>query len=124
MTTPTFINSRLFLKQLKTRVEIIMKLLIYSFVLLQCILLFGCMNPSSSEPHRQIVKGSGTVEDYWNVRNGVDTYNFGQQGGIGPADFGFTVGDKVYFEAELIYSKGNAQGGTTYWCTIITMREG
>ena len=100
-----------------------MKLLIYTFVLLQCILLFGCENPSSSEHHKRIVEGFGYVE-YSNVRNGTDTYNFGQQGGIGPDDFGFTNGAFVYFEAELIYSKRNAQGGTTYWCTLITMREG
>ena len=60
---------------------------------------------------------------YWDVRNGSDIYNFGQQGGIGPADFGFKHGDKVYFEAELIYSKINAQGGTTYWCTLLLMRK-
>lgn len=102
-----------------------MRLIINYFVLLLCASFLGCQDPTSSEPEKHIFKRYGNVVTDWSVsipRNN-DEFIFSSLGDKTASDFGCKKGDYVYFEAEEGYSNGNANGGTTYWCKLILMRE-
>jgi hypothetical protein len=103
------------------------KIFLLSIVLLS-LFLMSCeqdLNSPNSQSGKNTYKGNGIVEPYgWEIRVGLDIYHFGSLDNKTPSSEGFKPGDGVYFEAEIGWSNGNVQGGTTYWCKLLLIRKG
>lgn len=107
-----------------------MQKLICLIIILIGFLLISC-DLSTDPPAKNIHKGYGTVYGYeYGSQNEIktgsfDIFHFGDSGDNNktPESEGFKFGDNVYFEAEIMWSNSNAQGGTTYWCKLLLIRK-
>jgi len=100
--------------------EINMKQLIMYLLIICSLTLTGCNDENSTEPGVKILNRCGIVEAEGSVRSGRSSYTFE---GKNAFSFGFTEGDYVCFEAELIHTLGNHQGGSSYMCKLLAMRK-
>ncbi len=105
-----------------------MKKLIYPILFFISLLLISCNNPTSPfQLQKQMTNGYGYV-DFGNMidvylSGGINYYEFGSFDDTTPKSQGFYIGNHVYFEAEVMYSNKNSQGGSTFWCKLKLIRS-
>jgi hypothetical protein len=106
------------------KMETNMKTCIGLIIVFCGLLLIGCdlsTDPTSNNGNIRKVIGLVSGDD---IQVGyADLYCFGDYGDKAPASEGFKTGDNVYFEAEVVLSNKNAQGGTTYWCKLLSIKK-
>ena len=95
-----------------------MKPIIVCFLIICCLALIGCED-NSTDPEADIINRCGIVDLDGSVYSGTNQYIF--ESGGDAFSFGFKHADHVCFEAEVKRDNSNAQGGTTYWCELISM---